>query len=69
MDNLSNHSALAGLLPASGAFALQNIRLSWPEALWAYEAGIVGWRSLTEFAKAGLDARPEESALMELAYL
>lgn len=69
MEFLSNHSSLAGLLPISGAFALQTVRLSWPEVVWAYEAGIVGWRSLTEFAKVGLDAKPEEDALTELAHL
>jgi hypothetical protein len=67
MENLSNLSTLAGLLPISGDFALRSVRFSWPEVAWAHEAGLIGWRSLTEFAKAGLDAKPGDLALAELA--
>lgn len=69
MESLSNRSEYSDLLPLTAEFVLENVRMSWPEMLWGHEVGLVGWRTLKEFATAALETRPDDEELSGLANL
>lgn len=69
MESLSNRSEYSELLPLTTKFVLENAHVSWPEILWAHEMGLIGWRTLKEFAIAALPSAPDDEELSRLAHL
>ncbi|MGJ5817975.1 DUF2247 family protein [Paludibaculum fermentans] len=69
MENPLSLSSVSGLLPIPVELSRSIVPLTWPEIVWAYEMGILGWRGLAECAKARLDSVLDDKVLMDLAYL
>jgi hypothetical protein len=69
MESPLSLSDYPGLIPVATEFVLHVVRVGWPEIVWAYEMHIIGWRNLTEFAKAGVDGIVVDNALSQLANL
>lgn len=69
MESLSNRSEYSDLLPLKTEFVLNHVQMTWPEILWAYSMGLIGWRSLKEFAQAGVGGESPDDELVKLANL
>lgn len=59
MEYLSNRDAYRDLLPLDGDFISANVRFTWPEINWGFDAGLIGWYALKQFAEAALRNFPE----------
>jgi hypothetical protein len=67
MESLSNRNEYSNVLPLTANFVLESAHVTWAEVVWAYKLGLIGWRTLKEFAQAALQSTPEDDELLQLA--